>query len=464
MEPRRVGDFYVEVVLPRLQERLDEAFSEFGWKRDPLGWVATNEELSHRMLGVRAERVVSHGPAPRGFPVHGGHATLWTAYVHGGTTPRGERFLWAVKEIAARAGVDTTPLERDQPRDRRAELLRDFFALSQLELGSERGQKARAYLERRGLPGEALDDLGLGVVPTPERTRATLLGAGYSRRAIAASGVLADSRWPDRIVSAWRDERGQVKTLWARSLDDAGDAGSRYLYLRGARRTGLPPYGLADILVGLDEKPRELVLVEGVFDLLQLRARGIVNVAALGGTATRPEFFERLARLRIETVTLCLDNDEAGLTATARAVEQSARAMASPTILVLDPHRLAPAKDPDGLVRAGGIQAWQAVLEQRECGIAWRALELLADTNPDSPATIRREALTRAGAWLGPLPARLTLEQEDAVSAVAARCAYSPEAVQRAFRARYWSEPGRDSAPSGSLLERTPVRRSRALT
>ena len=47
-------------------------------------------------------------------------------------------------------------------------------------------------------------------------------------------------------------------------------------------------------------------------------------------------------------------------------------------------------------------------------------------------------ALVRAGNWLGTLPARLSLEQEDAVRRVADQCGYSAEAVERAFRARYW--------------------------
>jgi hypothetical protein len=292
MEQPNARDFYTEIVLPALQERLDVAFPEFGWRRDQLGWVATNEETTHRLLGVRAERVVAHGPAPRGFLVHGGEAMLWTAYVSGGAIPRGRDFVRAVRAIAERAGIDTAPLERDQPRDRRAELLGDFITLCQSEIASERGAKARAYLERRGLPGEALTGLDLGVVPAPERTRANLLDNGYSQEEITGSSVLADSRWSGRVVGAWRDERGKVKTLWARAPDDAGDPGSRYLYLRGASRTGLPPYGLSDLLDGSYKTRREFVLVERVFDLLQLRASGIEDVAALGGTATRPQLFE----------------------------------------------------------------------------------------------------------------------------------------------------------------------------
>lgn len=107
----RASDFYTETVLPTLAERLDQAFPEFGWRRDTRGWVATNEQHTHARLGARAERVVAHGPAPRGFLVHGGDPMLWTAYINGDTVPRGADFVRAVRKLAERAGVDPSPLD-----------------------------------------------------------------------------------------------------------------------------------------------------------------------------------------------------------------------------------------------------------------------------------------------------------------------------------------------------------------
>lgn len=438
-EQGSVVDFYTEMVLPGLAERLDIAFPEFGWRRDSRGWVATNEEMTHRVLGVRADRVVAHGPAPRGFLVHGGEATLWTSYVSGGSVPRGEEFARAVKDIAERSGVDTSPIDRPVPRDRRIDLLHDFFSLCRWELAGEGGSHAREYLEQRGLPADTIARSGLGVVPDPAWSRTALQAAGYSEPEIDRSNVLADSRWAGRLCGAWRDEAGKVRTLWARSLDEGENPGSRYLYLRGASRTDLPPYGLSQVLKQPPSTRRQLVLVEGLFDVHQLRSREVENVAALGGTGVRARTFERLARLGFERVTLCLDRDEPGRMATARAVEQGARAARSPTILVVDPEALAPGKDPDALVRQRGVGAWSNVLASQACGITWRAEEFLGAVNGGSSQTERREGLAQAGEWLGTLPPRLALEQEDAVRAVAVRCGYSPEAVERAFRARYWS-------------------------
>ena len=129
---------------------------------------------------------------------------------------------------------------------------------------------------------------------------------------------------------------------------------------------------------------------------------------------------------------------------------------------MIDSAHLAPAKDPDELVRDRGPAAWRQLLATRTCGITWRA-HLLAAVTRDSPASERRAALARAGQWLGALPPRLALEQEDALRALADRCGYSTEAVQRAFQARFFraltSErrrpaPARDDRRTEHVIER----------
>jgi DNA primase len=438
-EQVRIVDFYTEVVLPALAERLDQAFPEFGWRRDARGWVATNEEHTHARLGVRAERVVAHGPAPRGFLVHGADPMLWTAYVAGGEPPRGAEFVRVVAELADRAGVDPAPIERETPRDRRSELLEEFFKLAQRELVGDRGDRARAYLEQRGFPVDTIESAGLGVVPVFAVTQRALRASGYRDDEIKQTGLFADGRWPGRLCGAWRNEWGRIGTFWARAVEDAEVDAARYLYLRGIARTNLPPYGL-------QRGVRALVLVEGFIDHHQLRARGVENTAALGGTATAPRLFEMLSRLGVEETTLCLDSDDPGRIATARAIENAARATASPSIYAV----LAPAKDPDELVRTQGMESWRQLLARPDCGVAWRATEFLRDVAVTDPLADRRNAVARAGAWLGSLPPRLALEQEDAVRRVAERGGYSPEAALRSFRARFWSEPSQARELSSS--------------
>ena len=108
---------------------------------------------------------------------------------------------------------------------------------------------------------------------------------------------------------------------------------------------------------------------------------------------------------------------------------------------MLEPSLLADAKDPDAFVREHGIEKFRALVDQADCAISWRALELTHGVTPQDDAPARRAALARAGRWLGTLPPRLALEQEDAIRLVADRCGYSEAAVERAFRARFWSDP-----------------------
>ncbi len=159
-------------------------------------------------------------------------------------------------------------------------------------------------------------------------------------------------------------------------------------------------------------------------------------------------------------MTLCLDNDDAGRVATRRAIEQSAQAQDSPVLYVVDPARVAPAKDPDELVRKRGTAAWRELLATRTCAIEWRARELVGGVCRESPATERRAALARAGRWLGTLPPRLALEQEDALRTVAARCGYSVPAVRRAFQTRFFREQTIERAKAVRAFERRPVERA----
>jgi len=384
---------------------------------------------------------------PTGSSSTGGDATLWTAYLNGGIVPRGETFASVVREIAARAGVDTAPIDRSQPRDRANELLMDFFALCSSELRGKAGTQARTYLEGRGFPPNAIDHVDLGVVPSELFTKNALEAAGYSELEIARSGVLADGRWPGRLCGAWHDERGTVRTLWARSLRDS-DSSARYLYLRGASRSGLPPYGLSEILGMPPSDRREVVLVEGLIDVYHLRAKGFRNVAAIGGSRVQPGAVEGLRRLGVESVVLALDNDMPGRKGIAGAIELITRSEDAPAVRVLEPALLADSKDPDAFVQAYGTAPFRALVEEAECAITWRARDLIAGVTPQDDALKRRAALGRAGEWLGALPARYALEQEDAVRHVADRCGYSSAAVERAFRARYW----------GMERQRTPER------
>ncbi len=152
----------------------------------------------------------------------------------GGGVPRGESFSRAVLDLARRAGVDTSPIERPVPRDRRTDLLHDFFTLCRWELAADRGRRrarisSSAGCRRRRSRKRARRRARCGLRPRLPSLVWLLRSRDRPTR------ECSDSRWPGRLCGGWRDERGRSRTLWARSLDASADD-TRYLYLRGVSR------------------------------------------------------------------------------------------------------------------------------------------------------------------------------------------------------------------------------------
>jgi DNA primase len=214
----------------------------------------------------------------------------------------------------------------------------------------------------------------------------------------------------------------------------------------------LPPYGISEFLRLPRAERREVVLLEGLMDVHQLRAQGFQNVASMGGARLQSATIPRLSRFGLESIVLAFDNDPAGRDGLSLAVQELTQPDVGFGLRVLEPRLLDPSKDPDEFVRANGVGRFAELVDGAECAVTWRALELVDGVSSQEAPGTRRAALARAGRWLGTLPARLSLEQEDAVRRVADQCGYSRVAVERAFRARFWSEPSTSRSHGRDLV------------
>src|SRR5207247_1724196 len=148
-------------------------------------------------------------------------------------------------------------------------------------------------------------------------------------------------------------------------------------------------------------KRRELVLVEGLLDVHQLQARGMANVAAVGGARVQPGTIARLREHGIETVVLAFDNDPPGRDGLAWTITGACRAKDGPALRVLEPAWLGDSKDPDAYVRKHGVEQLRALVDRAGCAVTWRALELTRGVTPQHGELARRAALDEAGSWLG---------------------------------------------------------------
>ncbi len=423
--------FYEEKVLPAAFDAVDRLFPEYGFERRGGGWVATNREATKRLHDVRPDRVVCNRPG--GFLIHGADPVSWLAHRNGGTHPKGAEYVEAVKSLAREVGIDTSPLEAGWTQDdreafarhqRRGDLLEDFLALAHRRL-LDGPETVRRYAEDR--VGGNLDGTDLGLYPSPGDVLAALRGRGFDAEEIEASGLVADARWAGRLLIPWRDPRGRVATVAARSLDGAAP---KYLYLRGGTKP--PAFGLDGAVRAAQDAREGLVLVEGLLDVVNLHARGMANVAALGGAFSllTPDRWELLAGLGVKRFVLASDADEAGRTGLSAAIRNARKARNVSEVYVVDPAAYGGEKDPDELVRKRGVDAFREVLEGRRTAVAHEVAVLLAGVSPASSDAVRRaavDAILDLDADLrGP---REALDREDLIRRTAEATGYSEEAL-----------------------------------
>jgi DNA primase len=238
---------------------------------------------------------------------------------------------------------------------------------------------ARAYLERRGLDRATVQGFRLGWAPG-DRTalRRALEEQGFATAQLVAAGLL---RLPEgggepyallreRVTFPIADGKGRIVGFGGRTL---GDGQPKYLNTPDTElfHKGRLLYGL-DRAAEPARRQRRLVVAEGYMDVIALVRAGVPAVAPLG-TAMGEEQLQACWKL-VETPTVCLDGDAAGLKAALRLAERAAP--------LLRPDRslgfvvLPEGEDPDSLVRSQGPAALEALLARPEplAGFAFRLL------------------------------------------------------------------------------------------
>lgn len=358
-------------ILPRVFSSLDSVFPEFGWRRSREGWVATNTRYTKERLGARADRVVCRQQS--GFLVYGDRDYHWLEYLAGGVFPRGAEWWTVVGELGARVGVSLPPPRAAvSPRARALSVINESMVY-----GSD---SVIEYLLARGsrAPAEWLGTL-------PAEPTAILEAAGFSRGEVEAAKLKRDFRWERRVCCGWKDELGRLSSMWGRAT--VGGEEPKYLVLAG----GSPPLFGADVALLAARRRRPVhgvVVVEGMFDVLSLRAAGVEEVAGVGRAGLTAEGLRVLEAAG--EATLFLDGDDAGRSGALKSLEEWAR--------VLSPVRLSVAdvgsevKDPDELLARGGVDAvLEAVGRRRPAAVVY-VEELLreATTETEVLAAARR--------------------------------------------------------------------------
>ncbi|MEQ7872778.1 DNA primase [Sphingomonas sp. ASV193] len=328
------------------------------------------------------------------------------------TDARGLPFIDAVKELAAKAGIEVPAGDpRDRERADRAAGLHDVMASAQRwfaeQLAGIEGGEARAYLAKRGIDARQVERFGIGFAPDSRgKLKAALAALGEERLVDTGLLVRPDEgkatydRFRGRLMIPIRDQRGRVIGFGGRILG-AGEP----KYLNSPETVlfdkGRTLYNI-DLAGPASRKAGRVVVVEGYMDVIALDRAGIGEAVAPNGTALTEDQLQRLWRLDPAPI-LCFDGDSAGQKAAIRAIGRALPHLGPDRTLSFV--TLPEGQDPDDLVRSGGRAALDTLIDVPEPLVdrLWRhetAAQPLA--TPEARAGLKARLLAHAGAIADP--------------------------------------------------------------
>ncbi|MBI5334423.1 MAG: DNA primase [Burkholderiales bacterium] len=292
----------------------------------------------------------------------------------------GMSFTEAVHDLAQQVGLQV-PEDDADPRDKeRAKALKakqatlsDVLAKAAKHYYEQlkTSERAKSYLQGRGLSGEICRRFRIGYAPPGWKGLASVFPS-YDDPLLVESGLVIVQgegedaaaqkrydRFRDRIMFPIRSVQGEVIGFGGRVLDQGQPK-----YLNSPETPvfskGRELYGLYEARAAIRDKGYALV-VEGYMDVVALAQHGLPNAVATLGTACTADHVHKLVR-HTERIVFSFDGDAAGRRAAARALE-AALPHASDTrsikFLFLPPEH-----DPDSYIREHGSAAFEACVEQ----------------------------------------------------------------------------------------------------
>ena len=331
-------------------------------------------------------------------------------------------FPEAVRSLAKTAGI-ALPEEGARSGDSgREELIRIVdlaWRFYDDTLWRPAGDRARAYLEQRGIDADVAKRFGLGYAPegwdglltfmrSQKVTDDALVTAGLAVQRENRSGVY--DRFRGRLLFPIRDLQGRVVAFGGRGF---GDEQPKYL-----NSPETPLYTKGNLLYAADlarpaiQAKNRALLVEGYVDCLMAHQHGFTETVAALGTAFTPAQLGLLKRYCDEAV-LFFDADAAGRKAAERAeelLEPTGSSMAwavnrtgaieSSGALRLRVALLPAGHDPDTFLRERGAAAFEERIAAARSLLAYALDRAIADPGGATGPRARTNAFARAALML----------------------------------------------------------------
>lgn len=292
-------------------------------------------------------------------------------------------FREALELLAERAGIPLENVSRPESAEEAAETAtrKRLRALNEAAaiwfhhqlLQSPAAQYCRSYLDARGVSNDSIAYWRLGYAPDGDALATYLLGAGYSEKELVEAGLAREREanrggglytyFRNRLIFPIRDARGQTIAFGGRSLD-----GGNPKYLN-TPQTLL--FDKSATLYGLDlaregiRRTNRVVIVEGYMDAVVTHQYGTRNVVACIGSAITEKHIRQIKKLT-RRVTLALDPDAAGESATLRGITVAQQAFDRVVVPVPGPAPDNPRAQQDGLHTRGKRGAPRGIVRFEE--------------------------------------------------------------------------------------------------
>jgi len=239
-------------------------------------------------------------------------------------------FYEALKSLAERYGIPMP--KRSQYADEDSKLRGAIYQMHEMaqeafraNLHGSAGSEARAYLARRGLAPETVEQFGLGYSDRSGRALLRGFEPNFTPAQMEQSGLVGKrqdgsyyDRFRNRLMFPIQNESGKIIGFGGRALSSEDEP--KYL-----NSPETPIYKKSQVLYNLHRakeairKDDRVILVEGYMDAIGVSAAGFRAVVASCGTALTTQQVQALKR-HSQRVVVNFDPDAAGANAAERSI------------------------------------------------------------------------------------------------------------------------------------------------
>ncbi|ARW24542.1 DNA primase [Pediococcus acidilactici] len=234
-------------------------------------------------------------------------------------------------------------------------------------VNTQLGEKALAYLKKRGITEADLQDFDLGFAPADQDLLLSFLKEQQiDQKQMQDSGLFIETadgslkdRFFNRIMFPIKDNNGKIVAFSGRSLVK-DDQHPKYL---NSPETSI--FNKGKVLYNFSQARPEIVqkktviLYEGFMDVIAAHRAQVTNGIATMGTSLTEDHVRALKRVASRVV-ICFDGDEPGQRAIAKAIALIKQTSDLQISVIFIPDN----RDPDEYVRDKGIESFQKLMNQ----------------------------------------------------------------------------------------------------